>query len=405
MLSDTENTALTWLDNETDAMVRAVVRWAGINTHTFNLEGIARLGAMLEKDFAPLESAAQWQALDPLPAVDDYGELCKVPLGNMLVLQKRPQASKRVLLMIHTDTVYPLDGPEQQLSLRGTRLQGQGVADAKGGIAMILWSLWALERFSRAEDLGWTVLLNPDEEIGSPGSMRLLEAYAKVHDVGLVFEPCLPNGSLVGARKGSGNFTVVVKGKAAHAGREFHLGRNAIVGLSQCIQNLDTINHEWPDVTLNVGRVTGGGALNVVPDLAVARFNVRVKSSTEMVLVGDALTDIIKTLNDQTDYEYTLHGQFYSPPKPFDAQHEVLFNHIFDCGRDIGLHLAHEPTGGVCDGNKLAAYGLPTVDTLGVHGGNIHSPDEYCLSDSFSQRAQLTFLFLHRLAHQEIILE
>lgn len=402
MLSDSENAALSWLNDESEAMVKAIVRWAGVNTHTFNLEGIAQLGSMLEEDFAPLESELIWQKLDPLQTVDDYGQLCELPLGKMLVLHKRPQARQRALLVIHTDTVYPFDGPDQHITLRGTRLQGQGVADAKGGIAMILWSLRAFEQFANTADLGWTVLLNPDEEIGSPGSVRLLEEHARNHDVGLVFEPCLPNGALVGARKGSGNFTVVVKGKSVHAGREFHLGRNAIVGLSECIQKLDMINNEWPDVTLNVGRISGGGALNVVPDLAIGRFNVRVKSSTEMILVGDALADIIKTLNDNTDYEYTLHGQFYSPPKPFDTQHELLFKHVFACGRDIGLHLDHEPTGGVCDGNKLAAFGLPTIDTLGVQGGNIHSPNEYCLCDSFSQRAQLTFLFLSRLANQQI---
>ena len=405
MLTDIENAALGWLHDEKRSMVDTVVRWAGVNTHTFNLQGLADLGRMLERDLAPLEAALKWTPVDPFSLVNDRGERIERELGRLLVLQKRPHAPRRALLMIHTDTVYPLEGPAQTIRMRDDHLYGQGVADAKGGIAVLLWSLLALERFSPVQDFGWTVLLNPDEEIGSPGSMRLLESYAQGHDIGLVFEPCLPNGALVGARKGSGNFSIIVKGKAAHAGREFHAGINAIVGLSQCIQKLDRINHEWPDVTLNVGRITGGGPLNVVPDLAIGHFNVRVKSSTEMVWVADALEDIVKTLNAQTDYHYTLHGQFYSPPKPMDARHESLFQHVFDCGRSIGMHLQHQPTGGVCDGNKLAAYGLPTVDTLGVQGGDIHSPEEYCLCDSFPQRAQLTFLLLNRFANQAIRLE
>src|SRR5690606_18864272 len=119
-------------------------------------------------------------------------------------------------------------------------------------------------------------LINPDEEIGSIGSAPLLVQGAKRNDFGLTYEPSLPDGTLAGARKGSGNFTTVVHGRAAHAGREPQMGRNAIALLAEYIQALFALNGAMPDITVNPGRIDGGGPVNVVPDLAQCAFNVRV---------------------------------------------------------------------------------------------------------------------------------
>ena len=117
--------------------------------------------------------------------------------------------------------------------------------------------------------MGWEVLINPDEEIGSPGSAPLLIQAAKRNHLGLVFEPSLPDGNLVGARKGSGNFTVIARGKAAHAGRNPQLGRNAIDALARFIVGLASLDDSGGAITTNVGYIQGGGPVNVVPDLAV----------------------------------------------------------------------------------------------------------------------------------------
>lgn len=399
MLNYPKVEAFHWLKQEKPNMVDAVMRWASINSHTFNLKGLDAFAALLKNDFKALSVKMETLPVDPVETIDEQGELMQQPLGNALMCSMRPDASFRALLVIHTDTVYPFEDGFIEPSLDGDSMYGPGVADAKGGIAVILWALRAFEQFKddKGRPIGWTVLLNPDEEIGSPGSMRLLQSFAETHQVGLVFEPSLPDGSLVGERKGSGNFTLVVRGKAAHAGRAFDEGRNAIVGLSHCIRKLDTMNGQWPGVTVNVGQVSGGSALNVVPDLAIGRVNIRVGSKEEMALMTDQLNQLVEEMNSTTDLSLALYGHFFSPPKIMDAAHQALFDKVIQCGREMELPLNVCSTGGVCDGNKLSAFGLPTVDTLGVQGGAIHSHDEYCLCSSLPQRAFLTFSLLNRL--------
>lgn len=265
----------------------------------------------------------------------------------------------------------------------------------------MLWALKALEYFAPAS-LGWTVLLNSDEEIGSPGSLPLLEKLAREHLIGLVFEPSLPNGNFVGERKGSGNFHIIVNGKSAHAGREHHKGRNAIAALSACVQEIDSLTGRWPGATFNVGTIHGGSALNVVPDRAIAGLNVRYARPEDEQDIYQSLQAIATGASAVEGFSCRLEGQFFSPPKPLDNPHKLLLNDFIESGRDLGLDLAHEASGGVCDGNKLTSFGLVNIDTLGVQGGAIHSPYEYCLPDSLPERSALTANFLLKLARQEI---
>src|SRR5262249_39128994 len=155
---------------------------------------------------------------------DDEGREKSRPLGKALAFQSPPRAGPRVLLGIHYDTVFGVDHLFQSVTrVDENTLRGPGVCDAKGGLLVLLHALLALERSPVAGSLAWEVLLNPDEEIGSPGSGSLFAAAAKRNDIGLLFEPALPDGSLVASRKGSGNFTFIVHGRAAHAGRDAHL--------------------------------------------------------------------------------------------------------------------------------------------------------------------------------------
>jgi glutamate carboxypeptidase len=272
------------------------------------------------------------------------------------------------------------------------------VVDAKGGLVVMLAALEALERGGVADKIGWTVLINPDEELGSPGSSYLFDALAKEHGLGLLFEPALPDGSLVGSRKGSGNFTAVMRGRSAHAGRDIHLGRNAILALAGFIVRLDELNAKGGGVTVNVGRIDGGGAVNVVPDRATCRFNVRVTSQAEQSAVEARLAELAETFSALEGYNLTLHGSFTAPPKPADGATLRLLHHAVECGREIGLELDWCESGGTCDGNRLAAAGLPNIDSLGPRGGSLHSPDEFLLLDSLTERAKLAVLLLTRLA-------
>jgi hypothetical protein len=142
----------------------------------------------------------------------------------------------------------------------------------------------------------------------------------------------------------------------------------------------------------------GGEAFNVVPDLAVLRLNARVATAADADWLAARLGEIVAETDAADGLTAALHGGFHCPPKPFDEPTRDLFDRVRACGKLLDLTLTAEPTGGVCDGNKLAAAGLPTIDTLGVRGGRIHSPEEYLVVASLVERAKLTALVLADLA-------
>jgi len=249
--------------------------------------------------------------------------------------------------------------------------------------------------------MGWEVILNSDEEIGSVGSAGLLKEAAARNHLGLVFEPAWADGSIVGPRKGSGNFTVIVRGRAAHAGRDFEKGRNAIVALSELIARVSKATP--PGIIVNCGQVEGGGpATNIVADLAIARFNVRVTEPAEQLQVFTSFEDAARELRLREGISVELEGGFTSPPKPLDGRSRKLLDHVVACGRELGEEIKIVASGGTCDGNKLAAAGLPVVDSLGPVGGELHSDREYVRVSSLPRRAKMTALLLMKLASGEI---
>lgn len=394
---------LQWIDGQESRMIDLLIRWANVNSGTQNLQGLNEVLALLEEEFSQLSGESERITLEPQQLEDSAGTSVQVPLGSALLIRKRATAPLRLLLCCHMDTVYTADHPFQRaVRIDDKILRGPGVTDAKGGIVVMLAALQAFERSPWAEKVGWEVLINPDEEIGSPGSAPLLIQAAKRNHLGLVFEPSLPDGNLVGARKGSGNFTAIARGKAAHAGRNPKLGRNAIDALARFIVGFASLGDSGDAITTNVGYIQGGGPVNVVPDRAVCRFNVRVMTTDNQRAFEDGLKRLSPEINRIDGISLELHGGFTRPPKPLDAKTLKLLEQVAACGCDLGLSLQWRPTGGACDGNNLAASGLTTIDSLGVTGGDIHSSDEYILLDSLVERAKLAALLLMKLAAGEI---
>ncbi len=389
---------------QSDRALHLVLQWAEINSGSRNIVGLDRMCTALAAGFSVLKGETRTVELGTDQVVKMEGTLAEMQLGKALSITKRGDARLRVLLCGHMDTVYPEDHPFQRcVRLDDNRLQGPGVADAKGGLVVMLNALEAFERSPWADRLGWEVLINPDEEIGSPGSAPLLAAAAHRNQLGLVFEPAFPDGALVGARRGTGNFTVLVRGRAAHAGREPHMGRNAIDALARFIVDLKDLHGAGPQITVNVGTIRGGGPVNVVPDLAVCRINVRVAEPGDQRRFEGNLEKLSEEINWLDGISVEVRGGFTRPPKPLDAQTGRLLDYVAECGHAVGLSIAWRPSGGACDGNNLAAEGLPTVDSLGAVGGNLHSTEEYMFLDSLTQRAQLIALLLMKLASGEIV--
>ncbi len=395
-MADTD--VLGWIDSQREEMVRLLESWSNNNSESHNVDGLKRMADALRVELSTLGQVATIDVASH-PVIDSLGKRVELPLGKVLSVRKRPEAAIRVLLNIHYDTVYAADHPFQRaVRVDEKTLRGPGVLDAKGGIVVLLTAVKALERSEVAEKIGWEILLNPDEEIGSPGSAGLLVEAAKRNHVGLLFEPAMPDGSLVGARKGSGNFTVIVRGKAAHAGRDFDSGRSAIYAVADYIRAIGTVGQMLRPVTINCGRIEGGGPLNVVPDLAIARFNARVNSVDEQHAVERLFEQTQEEVSRRDGISIEIHGGFHAPPKQLDERSRALLDVIMSAGRELGLSLQFQASGGASDGNKLAAAGLPVIDSMGPVGAHLHSDREYVLVDSLVERAKLSARVLLNLA-------
>lgn len=390
---------LNAIEGQGAQMIADVLEWSALNSGSHNLPGLEKMAEILEVSFADLGASVEKIQLDPLQEVNDLGEIVTRPQGKVLRFSKRNQAKRKILLCIHYDTVFGADHPFQSPRwLDENTLNGPGVADAKGGILVILNALRAFEASPMAEKLGWEVILNPDEELGSIASAPILAEAAKRNHLGLVYEPALEDGTFAGARAGSGNFSVVVRGRAAHAGRDFAKGRNAVMALARFLAALDQLNGLRDGLTINAAKITGGGALNVVSDFAMCRFNIRMKEAEDGAWALAEIKQLIESVNQQEGISCTLHGDFTRTPKPMHGRTKELFDWVRDIGSDLDLSISWRATGGCCDGNNLAAAGLPTIDTLGVRGGMIHSDQEFVKVDSLVERTKLTALILMKVA-------
>ncbi len=285
------------IESRQNVMLERVQDWAEINTHSLNTEGLAVMLSALKRNFASLGASIEEIPLDPIDTLDSQGKPAKLELGSALRISQRPKAPLRFFFGGHYDTVYPVEsGFSNTKMIDANTLNGPGTADMKGGIAVMLSALEALEDSPFANSVGYEILLNPDEEIGSPGSSPLFKEFSKNCHAALLFEPAFSDGSLAGARKGSANYTILVRGKSAHAGRDFFSGKSAVAALSKLLVSINALNHPEKKTTLNLGYIYGGGPVNIVPDLALCRLNIRASSGEELHLTETRLGEMIRNL-------------------------------------------------------------------------------------------------------------
>ena len=398
-LSANEAAALEPIDG--DAMLQQVQSWAAVNSGSHNREGLARMADMLADAFSALPGALRLREAEGGERMTDKGTLEPVEYGRNLHLAVRPDAPVQLLLTGHMDTVYGVDHPFQELSWRAPGvLGGPGVADMKGGLAVLLAALKALEASPVSRRIGYELVINGDEELGSPGSAALIAEAARGKAAGFTYEPALAaDGTLAAARPGSGNFSILLSGRSAHAGRNPEDGRNAVVAAADLVLRLAAFAR--PGLRVNPARIDGGGPNNVVPDRAIVRVNIRPGTAEDQQGAEAALRDAVAAVEAEHEVAITTHGAFARPPKPFDAAARKLFAFVGDCGAALGQPIGWRDSGGVCDGNNIAALGVPVVDTMGVRGGAIHSPEEYLIVESLAERARLSALVMLRLAAGE----
>ena len=379
-------------------MLAQVEAWAAINSGSRNLDGLKRIAGELANAFSALPGQIELIDPDPVEAIGPNGKRVAVPHGQNIRLTVRPSAPLQLLLTGHMDTVFDATHAFQSTHwLEPGVLGGPGVADMKGGIAVMLAALMAIEDSPLARRIGYEVVLNADEEVGSLGSADLIAGAAQGKRAALTYEPsALPDGTFAGARPGSGNFSFTVTGKSAHAGRNPHDGRNALVAAADLALRLKAGMRDG--LSVNPARIDGGGPNNVVPDLAVLRVNLRPRSLADQIAAQKLIDSSVAMVTAGHDVHIHAHGHFARPPKPMTSALEALFGVVARAGADLGQPVAWKSTGGVCDGNNIAACGVPVIDTMGVRGGGIHSMEEYLIVESLAERAALSALTILRLA-------
>ena len=380
-----------------EPMLAQVEAWAAVNSGSRNLAGLETTGRLLADAFSVLPCEMKLEAPAPVESVDPCGREIPIEHGRNVHLTVRPNAPVQLLFTGHMDTVYGPDHPFQDLTwLEDGVLGGPGVADMKGGIAVMLAALKAIEAVG-AYHVGYEVVINSDEEVGSLGSAALLAAAARGKRAALTYEPAaLPDGTLAGARPGSGNFDFTVHGRSAHAGRNPEDGRNALVAAADLAIRLK--DGMGPRLSVNPARIDGGSPNNVVPDLAVLRVNMRPTTLEDQARAQSLIEASVAMVSASHDVRIEVHGHFARPPKPLTPAIESLFGIVRKAGTDLGQKIDWKPSGGVCDGNNIAACGVPVIDTMGVRGGKIHSPEEYLIVESLKERAALSALTILRLA-------
>lgn len=386
-----------------DVMQTRTLEWARINTGSWNKDGLDLLAPKLAEAFSVLDAEVRLDVAEPFEMVNSAGEVDHFQSGHIIRIKSRPDAPVQVVMSGHYDTVFPPHTFTDIIDLGDGRLNGPGLADMKGGISVMLAALEAFERGPFKDKLGYQIVLTPDEETGNFASApALTEAAQSGAMVGMTYEPCMDTGAMSGGRKGSSVFDIVLHGRSAHAGRAKEEGRSAIEAGAHIVVGLEALNGQYEGVTFNVGKLEGGGAVNIVPDLAVVRFGARAPDAEAAAWATAQVQALFDEATARDGITGHLHGGFYRPPKPRNAAQQALFTAVSETGKALGLELEFVDTGGVCEGNNIFAAGVPNVDTLGVMGGRIHSNEEYVVMSSFVERAQLSALLLNRFADGRI---
>ena len=401
-LTSSESTLIDGVDDSSADMLATVEKWSAQNSGSYNRDGLIAMRGLLQERFSELPGKVAEITLPEGKHVANNGELQSITYEPALHVSVRPDAPIQLVLTGHYDTVFPKDFHFQTpIRLDDDTINGPGTADMKAGLMVMLTALQTFERSDNAPNVGYSILMSPDEEIGSPGSSSVLTQLGKRSHVGLTYEPALADGSMAGARKGSGNFTLVIKGRAAHAGREHHIGRNAIAAMAEFIGGMEALNGQRDGVTFNIAKIDGGGAVNIVPELAIGRFNVRMKETADMAWIESQLEALVAKVNLKDGLHAHMHGGFTRPPKPMAPANAQVFDWVKQAGGLLGQDIKWAPSGGVCEGNNLWASGCPNVDTLGVRGGDIHSDREFMKISSLVERARLSSVILMKLASGE----
>lgn len=371
---------LAYLEGEQGAMVRLLTELATLDSPTDDPVAGARVLTRLAS-----ELAATGMVVHRIPGRKTAGLVIARP-------RVRTRRQPLQLLIGHCDTVWPV-GTQTHMPVEvvGEQVRGPGVFDMKGGLVQLVFALRALAATGCAPAATPVVLINADEERGSPESRRHTIRLARRAARAFVLEPAFGlAGSLKTARKGVGEFVLVVKGRAAHAGLNPEAGASAVLELSHQIQRLFALSDPASGVTVNVGTIDGGLASNVVAPEVRAEIDVRVPTAADAIRVEQAIR-ALQPVTPGTAIEVS--GGFQHAPLEALPRNRVLWRLAQSVGRRLGMELTEASVGGASDGNTTSQY-TATLDGLGAVGDGAHAAHEYVDASMLARRTALVALLL-----------
>jgi len=364
-----------FIKDKQEEMLKLIERLVNIDSGSNDKEGVDQVGTIL---------AEIYHEMGYVIDVIEQSEF-----GNHLVIRHKDSVDPKILLMAHMDTVFPKGTvAKRPFRIEGTRAYGPGVVDMKSSHVELIYALMALQNAGDKSYENVKIVLNSDEELGSPTSRSLIEEQSRGMDYALVVEPARKDGSLVSARRGGGRYTLIVKGKAAHAGIEPEKGRSAIEALAYKIIQLHGLTDHEKGISVNVGMIEGGSSVNTVSPSAIAHVDIRISEMVQAEFLEEKIKEICAT-SEVPGTKIIVEGEINRPPMEKTELTEELLHIIQEVGKEIGVSVSDTATGGGGDASFTAAKGVATVDGLGPVGGNAHSDNEYLDIPTLPERTLL----------------
>jgi glutamate carboxypeptidase len=299
----------------------------------------------------------------------------------------RATDDKQLLVVGHLDTVWPMGTlSARPFRVEGDRAFGPGIFDMKSGVTLAAFAMRAIKELSRSTRRAVTLLMTGDEETGSHFSREVIEEEARHACAALVIEPPIPGGTIKTARKGVGEFELIVHGRSAHAGNDPRLGVSAITEMANQVLAINKLMDYEQGTTLNVGVVRGGVLSNVVAAEARASVDMRYKTAEEGARITEAMNSL-KPVLDGARIE--VRGGINRPPLVRTPEIAALFGHAKHIAAEMDYELKEGSVGGGSDGNFIAALGVPVLDGLGVDGSGAHAEHEHIIISDIPRRAVL----------------
>jgi glutamate carboxypeptidase len=363
------------LEAKRDKMVQTIRELVEIESPSDNKQSADRLGTFLASRFEALAGRAC------LHRTADFGDHLQVDFSGR-------DNSKPVLLLGHIDTVYPLGTlATMPCGVADGRLSGPGVLDMKSGIALMLHAIEALQTWDGELPRPVTVFLVSDEEVGSSSSRKITEALARESAAVLVLEPAAGlRGAVKTARKGVGEYTLHVKGVAAHAGLDPGKGHSAILELARQITAISKLNNLRQGLSVNTGVIHGGTRTNVIPAHASAEIDIRIKRANQAPGIDRKLCSL-KPFDKHCKLEIT--GGINRLPMERNAGVAALYKRAQQIAKHVDWKLEEAAVGGGSDGNFTAGMGIPTLDGMGGVGEGAHAVHEFIVISELPRRALL----------------